>query len=212
MKYVCKICGYIYDEDKENVKFEDLSDDWTCPLCGADKSAFSVESQPQKKEESMKVLPKHELKELTYGEVSAICSNLAKGCEKQYKNEEMKMFLTLADYFATLTPEIDHSNVEEILDLVQMNLNEDYQDVTDIATQYQDRGTLRVCVWGEKVTRILNSLLTRYEKEGETFLENTNVWICTTCGFVYVGDKAPQLCPVCKVPEWKFEKIEGEVQ
>lgn len=28
-------------------------------------------------------------------------------------------------------------------------------------------------------------------------------------GFVYVGDKAPELCPVCKVPGWKFEKMEG---
>ena len=28
-------------------------------------------------------------------------------------------------------------------------------------------------------------------------------------GFVYIGDEAPELCPVCKVPAWKFEKIEG---
>jgi len=212
MKYVCKICGYVYDEGKENIKFDDLSDDWVCPLCSASKDAFVLESQPQKKTDNDKVLPKHELKELTYGEISALCSNLAKGCEKQYKNEEMKMFLTLADYFSTLTPEIDHSSIEEILDLIQKNLNEDYQDITNIASEYQDRGTLRVCVWGEKVTHILNSLLSRYEKEGEAFLKNTNVWVCTTCGFIYVGDKAPELCPVCKVPDWKFEKIEGDVQ
>ena len=30
-----------------------------------------------------------------------------------------------------------------------------------------------------------------------------------TIGFVYVGDAAPELCPVCKVPSWKFEKAEG---
>lgn len=39
-KYRCIICGYIYDDAKEEVKFEDLSDDWTCPLCGAKKSDF----------------------------------------------------------------------------------------------------------------------------------------------------------------------------
>ena len=33
--------------------------------------------------------------------------------------------------------------------------------------------------------------------------------VCTVCGFVYVGDVAPELCPVCKVPSWKFEKVEG---
>lgn len=37
------------------------------------------------------------------------------------------------------------------------------------------------------------------------------IWVCTVCGFVYVGDKAPELCPVCKVPAWKFEKVERRV-
>lgn len=35
-------------------------------------------------------------------------------------------------------------------------------------------------------------------------------------GMVYIqkgsiGDQAPELCPVCKVPAWKFEKVEGRV-
>jgi rubredoxin-NAD+ reductase len=49
MKYVCDLCGWEYDEalgDPENgiepgTKFEDLPDDFVCPLCGADKSSFS---------------------------------------------------------------------------------------------------------------------------------------------------------------------------
>ncbi|MFA6688893.1 MAG: hypothetical protein WCR05_05915 [Sphaerochaetaceae bacterium] len=41
--------------------------------------------------------------------------------------------------------------------------------------------------------------------------EHTGVYVCTICGFVYVGDNPPALCPVCKVPNWKFEKIEGRV-
>jgi len=47
-KYECP-CGYIYDPaegDAENgipagTPFEELPDDWTCPVCGLDKSAFS---------------------------------------------------------------------------------------------------------------------------------------------------------------------------
>ena len=39
-KYKCKICGYIYDESVEGVKFEDLPEDWTCPLCKVPKSMF----------------------------------------------------------------------------------------------------------------------------------------------------------------------------
>ena len=47
-KYECSICGYIYDEaegDADNgiaagTKFADLTADWVCPTCGADKDAF----------------------------------------------------------------------------------------------------------------------------------------------------------------------------
>ncbi len=39
-RYECPACGYIYDEQKEGVKFEDLPDDWECPVCGEEKSEF----------------------------------------------------------------------------------------------------------------------------------------------------------------------------
>jgi flavin reductase (DIM6/NTAB) family NADH-FMN oxidoreductase RutF/rubredoxin len=47
-KYVCEVCGYVYDPKigdpdnkiKPGTKFEDLPDDWVCPICGASKEAF----------------------------------------------------------------------------------------------------------------------------------------------------------------------------
>lgn len=39
-KYQCQMCGYIYDEEKEIAKFEDLPKDWVCPLCGVGKEMF----------------------------------------------------------------------------------------------------------------------------------------------------------------------------
>jgi rubredoxin len=47
-KYECSVCGYIYDPeegDPDNgidpgTAFEDLPDDWTCPVCGASKDQF----------------------------------------------------------------------------------------------------------------------------------------------------------------------------
>lgn len=33
MQYICQICGYVYDEEKEGKKFEELSEDFTCPQC-----------------------------------------------------------------------------------------------------------------------------------------------------------------------------------
>ncbi len=41
MKYICNVCGYEYDEEVEGVKFEDLPDDYECPLCGVSKADFS---------------------------------------------------------------------------------------------------------------------------------------------------------------------------
>ncbi len=40
-KYQCNVCGYIYDESKEGVPFEELPEDWTCPECGVGKEEFS---------------------------------------------------------------------------------------------------------------------------------------------------------------------------
>lgn len=50
-KYVCNICGYIYDEaagDPDNgiepgTTWEELPDDFVCPLCGVGKDQFSEE-------------------------------------------------------------------------------------------------------------------------------------------------------------------------
>ena len=40
-KYVCKVCGHVYDPANNNgVAFEDLPEDWTCPMCGVGKDQF----------------------------------------------------------------------------------------------------------------------------------------------------------------------------
>jgi flavin reductase (DIM6/NTAB) family NADH-FMN oxidoreductase RutF/rubredoxin len=38
-KYRCRICGHIHEGD---IPFEDLPDDWTCPLCGVGKDSFEL--------------------------------------------------------------------------------------------------------------------------------------------------------------------------
>ena len=37
-------------------------------------------------------------------------------------------------------------------------------------------------------------------------------FVCTVCGYIYEGDKAPEVCPVCKVGADKFEEMSGEMQ
>ena len=39
--YRCAVCDYEYDDGLEGVKWEDLPEDWVCPVCGAGKVVFS---------------------------------------------------------------------------------------------------------------------------------------------------------------------------
>ncbi|MBU3181302.1 rubredoxin [Clostridium psychrophilum] len=49
-KYVCTVCGYEYDPEvgdpdggiKAGTKFEDIPEDWVCPLCGVSKEDFEI--------------------------------------------------------------------------------------------------------------------------------------------------------------------------
>ena len=36
-------------------------------------------------------------------------------------------------------------------------------------------------------------------------------WVCSVCGYVYEGEKAPEACPVCKAPADKFVKQDSEL-
>lgn len=208
MKYICPICGYVYDEAKEAVPFAELPEDWVCPLCGAAKSLFKSEATDNKKN-AVQLHIETALDELSPGVLSAIFSNLARGCEKQYKTDESALFTELADYFAAAVPDVENADISLLTKNVTNDLNNAYPSVTEAASEKGDRGTLRIKVWGEKVSHIVNSILSRYEREGSSFLNDTHIWVCTICGFVYIGEKAPDICPVCKVPDWKFEKIEG---
>ena len=208
MRYICQICGYVYDDAKEKIPFSELPDTWKCPLCGAAKSDFKPEEVKPTAPKAAIQTADADLKELSAGQLAALCSNLARGCEKQYKPEEAGLFRQLADYFTAITPALTDATVEKLSTDLQDDI-ENYASVRATADAEADRGAARICVWGEKVTRMLSSLVNRYLKDGEAMLEDTSIWICTTCGFVYIGDEAPELCPVCKVPAWKFEKIEG---
>lgn len=214
---VCSICSYTYDEAvgmpdagiAPGTKWEDIPSDWKCPWCGADKEAFHEKHTAQTEPVRQRPEKPHVEQELSAMEMSIICSNLARGCEKQYMPEQEQAFRQLAEFFRKKAEPIADGNVRMLLELIEKDLTVGYPYATAVASEKPDRGALRCQVWSEKVTRMLQSLLTRYEAEGDNMLENTGVYVCSICGFVYVGDAAPELCPVCKVPSWKFDKVEG---
>ncbi len=147
MRYVCTICGYVYDEAKEGTPFAELPASWVCPLCGADTSAFKPESEVQDSKAPVK--PIHidqDMKKLSVGEFAAICSNLALGCEKQYNDEASALFGEIADYFTSVIPDVPDADIEQLAELIRDDLNDGYPNLEAVAVENGDRGTHRICV------------------------------------------------------------------
>ena len=218
MRYRCLLCGYVYDDEVESVPFADLPDDWTCPMCGAPKELFEAEepaqeeppAEPDKAAEEIRVATDSDgdmLAGLSAGQMAALCSNLARGCEKQERLQESKLFTQLAETFTAQVEPVDGARIQGLADLL-LGDEERYVDARKAAEEAGDRGSLRVITWGERITKMLSFLVGRYLSKGEAFLEDTEIWVCTVCGFIYVGKEPPELCPVCKVPAWRFQKME----
>jgi rubrerythrin len=212
-KYVCTVCGYIYDEALE------FPDDFSCPLCGASREEFELQEEKQNDEQtyvsekdqtaqvsfqsSTKLVP-----ELSNAQLSVVFSNLAKGCEKQYLPKESELFTQLSEYYKSVSEKVEGDSFDVIKALLQEDLGTKFAVATKIAGQEADRGALRALTWSEKVSKILNSVYVRYEKQEQALLENTNVYVCEICGFLSINDSPPDICPVCKVPSMKLMEVQ----
>ena len=208
MRYICSICGYVYDEAVEGVPFEDLPDDWTCPMCKAPKSMFEAEGMAEEAHvDAGTVDIDGDMIPLSPGVLAALFSNLARGAEKQYKAGESEALMRISDYFASAVPSIPDADMSLVRSISEECTGSSYPEAKAVASSQGDRGALRACTWAEKVERIIQVLISRYESEGEAFLDGVEVWVCSVCGFIYVGHAPPAACPVCKVPSWKFEAV-----
>lgn len=137
--------------------------------------------------------------------ISPILTNLAKAAEKQLNPDKSKKFQALASSFSeTSELPVDFSSIEESL---QEKLQTEYPVIQEKAAGLQDRGVLRAYTWGKKVTSIQKSLIHRYGQTGEALLEGKNIYICEACGFISLGEKTPDLCPICKAPKKRFSMV-----
>ena len=221
-KYICTICAFIYDEEKgfpeadipPGTLWEDVPSSFRCPLCGASKDDFKEliekdsRSAVSTRELSSSVIPG----ELKYSplELSAIFSNLAKGCEKQYDMEMAGLYNELSSFYNTKSATAPEPDFENLQNLLNEDLNSFFSLANEIAGEFHDRGSLRALKWAEQVTRMINSHLNKVNSSSIDFLANMNIHVCEICGFIHIGDKKPDICPVCKVPNSKLIKIEKE--
>ncbi len=227
MKYICSMCGYIYDETAQNVnvgdtqdtKQEHISRHKVCPRCKESTMKFYPQQFDLNAQENTNDLNQayvavenveaHEnMHKMSFAELSALCSNLAKSCERQYLFEEAQLFSTLADYYKSNTLPQPDGSVDKLLDLMEWDLAENYVNADNAAQIANDRGSKRILRWSKNVTRISDAILSRYKFQGEEFLKNSSVYICEICGYIYIGDTLPPVCPVCRVANFRIVKVE----
>ena len=75
-----------------------------------------------------------------------------------------------------------------------------------------DINTDLLCVYTvikDSVDELIEEL--KQYKNDSDFIKNTKVYVCDICGFIYVGDEKPEICPVCKVPSFKLLEVERGV-
>ncbi len=213
-KYVCSICGYIYDESSgypegdisPGTVWADVPSSFVCPLCGASKSEFEEQDSPQTASASESSnLPD----DISYSaaQLSAIFSNLAKGSEKQYKPEMSALYTELANYYNLKSEKVNNPDFLSLRNLLQTDISSHFALANEVARKNHDRGALRALKWVEAVSRMISSHLKKAESGSADFLKETNVYVCDICGFIYVGDEKPEICPVCKVPGFKMTQV-----
>lgn len=141
------------------------------------------------------------------GVLSAICSNLKKGCEKQLRPEDAALFSQLADYYEKMTEPVSSASLSDLLPMIAQDIDSTYLEVEKAAKAVEDRGSLRCMTWGKKVTAIHKSILARYEKQGDALLAENRLYVCEACGFIAIAAQVPELCPICKAPSSRFVTV-----
>ena len=73
------------------------------------------------------------MRELSFGEVSALCSNLSKGCAKQYRLEEAQLFSQLAEFYRTQS-NTEEGQLKDISTIIEQDLASGYTQANIIAS------------------------------------------------------------------------------
>ena len=83
----------------------------------------------------------------------------------------------------------------------------------EFAITAKEEGFDHIAYLFEEVAKIEKSHEERYVKLSESVKnktvfadENEQIWVCRNCGHIYIGEKAPTVCPVCAHPQSYFER------
>ncbi|HAK47053.1 MAG TPA: hypothetical protein DCO79_14195 [Spirochaeta sp.] len=132
-----------------------------------------------------------------------IFSNLQKASEKQQNYDSAEHFGKLSEKYYQ---DAVSGDLRTIKDMIVTDISS-MADIQSLAGENGDRGILRALRWGGKVAAIQKSLIDRYLSKGEALTEGKEIFLCEACGFIFLGNAVPGLCPVCKAPSSRFTKV-----
>ena len=88
------------------------------------KTIFEVQNDTAPAEKATTVVSNNaSLGELSAGMISAVCSNLSKGCEKQYKPEAAECFAKLAEYYNNISEPSEKKGFAALAELAKQDLD-----------------------------------------------------------------------------------------
>ena len=161
------------------------------------RAAFSGESEARNKYTYFASVAKIE----GYEQIAAIFLETAEN-EKEHAKLHFKYLQGIGDTKSNLADAAAGENYE-------------WTDMyATFAKEAKEEGFDRIAKLFEEVGKIEKRHEERYMKligniEDDLVFKKgeETVWICRNCGYVYVGDEAPKVCPVCAHPQSYFEEL-----
>ena len=209
MKFVCKICGYVYEGDaapeqcpvckKYNV-FEPIEEKPANPYAGTQTEknlleAFAGESQARNKYTYFASVAKKE----GYEQISALFIKTADN-EKEHAELWFKELKGIGNTAENLKAASAGSTYEWTDMYEGFAKTADEEGFHELAEKF--RGVAAIEKHHEERYR---ALLKNVELKQVFEKSEVKIWECRNCGHIVVGTKAPEVCPVCAHPQSYFE-------
>lgn len=215
----CRICGYVYEGDE-------LPEGYVCPLCKHGAEDF----EPIPSEEPIKDLAdlagsrtETNLREAFAGESQARnkYTYFAERAKQDGFEEIAAVFeetaLNEKEHAKLWYMQLHHGAMPGTAENLSAAATGEMGEWTDMyprmAEEAREEGFHDIAELFDKVGTIEKQHEARYRKlletvEKKTVFQSTEevIWICRNCGYEYVGNNAPTICPVCSYGQSYFEK------
>lgn len=219
-KWVCGVCGYVYEGEQPPEQ---------CPVCKAPASEFSLQEDDSDSADSDESKSKYAgtkteknledafagesqarnkytfyasaAKKAGYEQMAAIFLETANQ-EKEHAKMWFKEFHGIGDVDENLKDAAAGENYEWTDMYVQMAKDAREEGFDDLAEKFE--GVAKVEKGHENR---YNKLLKSYQEDKSFKGDAPKGWKCRNCGYIYEGDEAPEICPVCAHPKAFFERM-----